>query len=68
VPNTTGLPYSANSFFKSRVTQAPIDAARTSSFKAFMASHPDQGGAGITWPKVNVNPKLGDVIPRRQGE
>lgn len=56
LPDTTGLPYSADSFFKSRVTQAPIDAARTTSFRAFMARHPDQGGAGITWPKVNVNP------------
>jgi hypothetical protein len=48
------LPYSANSFFRSRVTNAPVDAARTSQFHAFMASHPDQ--AAITWPKINVNP------------
>jgi hypothetical protein len=48
------LPYSADSFFKSRVTSAPVDAARTSSFRAFMASHPDQ--KGITWPKINMNP------------
>lgn len=49
------LPYSANSFFKSRVDGAPIDSVRTSQFHSFMASHPDQGGNGITWPKINVN-------------
>jgi hypothetical protein len=47
------LPYSTGSFFRSRVTSAPVDAARTSQFRSFMASHPDQ--AGITWPKINVN-------------
>jgi hypothetical protein len=46
--------YSADSFFRSRVTNAPVDGARTSQFHAFMASHPDQ--AGITWPKINMNP------------
>ncbi|WP_162529675.1 fibronectin type III domain-containing protein [Nocardioides caldifontis] len=53
------LPYTAESFFKSRVDGAdvPVDAARTASFHAFMRSHPDQGGAGITWPKVNMNEK-----------
>ncbi|MDP5183779.1 hypothetical protein QOZ88_14160 [Blastococcus sp. BMG 814] len=50
----SGLPYGAGSFFRSRVTGAPVDAARTSQFRAFMASHPDQ--AGIDWPKINVNP------------
>jgi hypothetical protein len=48
-------PYSADSFFRSRVTDAPVDAARTRQFQAFMASHPDQ--AGITWPKINMNPE-----------
>lgn len=48
------FPYSAGSFFRSRVTNAPVDAARTSQFRAFMASHPDQ--AGIDWPKINMNP------------
>jgi hypothetical protein len=51
---TAGLLYSADSFFRSRVTNAPVDAARTASFRAFMASNPDQ--AGITWPKINMNP------------
>jgi hypothetical protein len=50
----SGLPYGADSFFQSRVTGAPVDAARTSQFHAFMASHPDQ--AGIDFPKINVNP------------
>jgi hypothetical protein len=49
------FPYSADSFFRSRVTDAPVDAARTRQFQAFMASHPDQ--AGITWPKINMNPE-----------
>jgi hypothetical protein len=53
-PGGVFLPYSANSFFRSRVTGAPVDAARTNSFHAFMASNPDQ--AGITWPKINMNP------------
>lgn len=53
--NTT-LPYTAGSFFKSRVDGAgvPIDATRTTSFHNFMATHPDQ--ASITFPKVNVDP------------
>jgi hypothetical protein len=54
VAGGASLPYSADSFFRSRVTNAPVDKARTNSFRAFMASHPDQ--AGITWPKINMNP------------
>ena len=54
-PPAGSLPYSADSFFKSRVTGAPIDSTRTSRFHSFMAEHPDQGGKGITWPKINVN-------------
>jgi hypothetical protein len=50
----SGLPYSADSFFRSRVTSAPADAARTSQFRGFMASHPDQ--KAINWPKINMNP------------
>ena len=51
------LPYGADSYFRSRVDGAgiPVDQARTTAFHAFMKSHPDQGGKGITWPKVNVN-------------
>lgn len=52
------LPYTKDSFFKSRVdgSSVPIDQARTTQFHSFMRSHPDQGGQGITWPKINVNP------------
>ena len=48
------LPYTAGSFFKSPVAGAPVDAARTTTFKAFMKSHPEQ--KAVPWPKVNVNP------------
>ena len=48
------LPYTSTSFFKSKVAGSPVDAARTTAFKAFMKSHPDQ--KAVTWPKVNVNP------------
>jgi hypothetical protein len=51
------LPYSATSFFKSRIDTAPVDAGRTASFRSFMRTHPDQGGKGITWPKINMNPE-----------
>ena len=36
------IPYSAGSFLKSRLTGAPVDAARTAKFRSFMASYPDQ--------------------------
>jgi hypothetical protein len=36
------LPYTAGSFFKSRVERAPVDAERTRSFRAFMSTHPEQ--------------------------
>jgi len=48
------MPYSADSFFKSTVTSAPVDAARTSQFHSFMKTHPEQ--KAITWPKINMNP------------
>lgn len=48
------LPYSANSFFKSRVATAPVDAARTASFRSFMATHPEQ--KSTPYPKINLNP------------
>ena len=50
----SGLPYSAGSYFKSRVDNATVDAARTAAFHEFMRTAPDQ--KGITWPKVNMNP------------
>lgn len=54
VDGNSSLPYTPGSFFRSRVTGAPVDAARTRQFHQFMASHPDQ--AGIDWPKINMNP------------
>ena len=45
------LPYSADSFFKSRVTSAPVDASRTSQFHAFMTTFPDQRGHSA--PSIN---------------
>lgn len=48
------LPYSDDSFFKSRVDHAPVDDARTRAFRAFMASHPDQ--KKWNYPKVNLKP------------
>lgn len=36
------LPYSAGSFYKSKVTGAPVDSARTAAFRSFMKSYPDQ--------------------------
>jgi hypothetical protein len=48
-----GLPYSADSFFKSRAENATVDASRTTQFREFMRTAPDQ--KGITWPKINMN-------------
>lgn len=45
------LPYSADSFYKSRVAGAPVDANRTAAFRAFMKSYPSQ--AGTPYPKIN---------------
>ncbi len=44
------VPYTPGSFFKSRVERAPVDHARTRSFRAFMASYPEQ--AGVTYPVI----------------
>jgi hypothetical protein len=48
------LPYTANSFFRSKVAGSPVNRARTKAFKSFMRTHPDQ--KAVSWPKVNVNP------------
>lgn len=45
------LPYSADSFFKSTVVGAPIDAARTAAFRTFMSSFPGQ--MGTPYPYIN---------------
>lgn len=51
----SALPYGPDSYFQSRADSLPVDATRTAEFQKFMAAHPDQGGKGITWPKVNMN-------------
>jgi hypothetical protein len=56
VPTPTtdfGLPYSADSYFKSRVESSPVDATRTAQFREFMRTAPEQ--QGITWPKINMS-------------
>jgi hypothetical protein len=47
------VPYTSDSFFRSHVEGAPIDAARTDTFHTFMATFADQ--QAVTWPKVNMN-------------
>ncbi|MBA2560037.1 MAG: hypothetical protein H0V07_09145 [Propionibacteriales bacterium] len=45
------IPYSTDSFFRSRVAGAAPDAARTSAFKAFMATFVDQ--EAVPYPKIS---------------
>src|SRR3954453_4982340 len=45
------LPYSRNSFFKSRVKGAPINHVRTREFHHFMATYPDQ--RYVHHPRIN---------------
>ena len=49
-PSSGDLPYSANSFFKSSLSGAPVDQNLTRSFRAFMASNPDQ--KGVAYPMI----------------
>jgi hypothetical protein len=49
------LPYTPDSFFKSRVEAAPVDAERTASFRAFMATYPDQ--AAFPYPVITGQKK-----------
>lgn len=52
---TPYMPYQADSFFRKALpTNAPVDAARTSSFRTFMKTQAEQ--KATTWPKVNMNP------------
>jgi hypothetical protein len=51
MPGTGYLPYTEDSFFKSRVDGAPVDGNATDAFRSFMKSHPDQ--RGIPHPRVN---------------
>jgi hypothetical protein len=55
------IPYSADSFFKSRVTGAPVDAARTTAFRNFMATFPDQKAFGAPTIKGLGTSKWGTV-------
>lgn len=57
-PDASTFPYGPASYFRSRVdgSVVPVDESRTTTFRSFMRSHPDQGGKGITWPKINVDP------------
>lgn len=41
-PGQAFAPYSADSFFRSRVIGAPVDQTATASFRRFMAAHPEQ--------------------------
>lgn len=50
---TTGapfIPYTADSYFRSRVAGTAIDPARTSAFRTFMKAHPDQ--RKFAYPKI----------------
>jgi hypothetical protein len=45
------VPYSRDSFFRSRIIGDPIDRARTRAFRSFMRSHPDQ--REYPFPRIN---------------
>jgi hypothetical protein len=55
-PPAGDLPYSADSFFKSRVDGAgvPVSSTLTTEMRHFMSTFAEQ--AAVTWPKVNLNP------------
>jgi hypothetical protein len=62
------IPYSAASFFKSRVTSAPVDAARTSEFHSFMSTFPEQraySAPSITYHLGGSDPSA-DTSPTAQ--
>lgn len=66
------LPYTSNSFFKSRVENGPVDAARTTSFRNFMnGGYPEQKGwlypaingvTGSSWGTVYVEGNASDPV------
>jgi len=45
------IPYSTDSFFRSRVLSAVVDTYRTAAFQSFMKSHPDQQRKN--YPRIN---------------
>lgn len=70
------VPYSADSFFRSSVAGAPIDAERTALFRRVMATHPDQadtpypvlrGAGGNKWGTVYAEGSAGDPVWRLTG-
>jgi hypothetical protein len=44
------IPYTSDSYFKSRVTGIPVNLDRTKQFHSFMATHPDQ--KSVAYPKI----------------
>ena len=44
------VPYSADSYFRSRVSGIPVDSARTGTFRSFMKAHPDQ--KSFAYPRI----------------
>lgn len=70
------LPYTPAAFFRSPLAGAPVDAAGTSRFRAFMAAHPDQKafkypvirGVGTNkWGTVYAEAATGDPVWKLTG-
>ena len=73
VPDPALIPYSADSYHKSVVAGAPVDAVQTQQFHAFMASHPEQAGTkypvikgvdGNKWGTPYAQGRSGDPVWR----
>ena len=45
------LPYTSDSFFRTPIAGQPVDSARTSAFRTFMQTHPDQ--RSFSYPRIN---------------
>lgn len=70
------MAYSADSYFRSRVTGVPADPAATARFHQFMATHPDQvgtpypvirGAEGNAWGTAFAEGKASDPVWRLTG-
>ena len=68
--------YGNDSFFRSKVAGAPIDADRTTAFRSFMRSHPDQKGTaypvirgvgGNTWGTAYAMGRSADPVWKLTG-
>ena len=57
------LPYTEDSFFRSRVDAAgtPVDQARTDAFRTFMGTHPDQ--RAVSWPVITGQVQRSKINP-----